>query len=50
VAWSDDREPGTDGKPPAVGDTVDLETAVFTNTIGTPQLTTVWQDPNFDPT
>jgi hypothetical protein len=50
VAWSDDRQPDADGKVPAVGDTVDVENATWTNTIGAPELIAVWQDPDFDPT
>ena len=51
VAWgdADTRQPGTDGKVPAVGNTVDVATATWTNTIGDPELITVWVDPNFDP-
>ncbi|NIZ09783.1 DUF3604 domain-containing protein [Pseudooceanicola sp. HF7] len=49
VAWSGDRAPGADGKLPAVGDTVDVEKATWTNTIGRPELITVWTDPEFDP-
>jgi Protein of unknown function (DUF3604) len=49
VAWSDDRKPGADGKIPAVGNTVDLENASWTNTIGSSELATVWTDPNFEP-
>ena len=49
VAWSDGREPGEDGKVPAVGNTVDIENATWTNTIGDPELLTVWTDPEFDP-
>lgn len=50
VAWSDDRKAGADGKLPAVGDTVDLATATWTNSIGDPELIAVWEDPEFDPT
>jgi hypothetical protein len=49
VIWSGGRKPGSDGKLPAVGNTVDLKTAAYTNTIGTAQLATVWTDPDFNP-
>jgi hypothetical protein len=48
VVWSDDRKPNADGKLPPVGNTVDMENATWTNTIGAPELITVWQDPDFD--
>ena len=49
VAWSDDRKPDANGKVPSVGSTVDLENVTWTNTIGDPELITVWEDPDFDP-
>ena len=49
VAWSSGRKPGSDGKLPAVGNTVDVENATWTNTIGAPELIAVWKDPDFDP-
>lgn len=51
VVWGDAdmRTPGANGKLPAVGSTVDLENATWTNTIGDPELITVWKDPDFDP-
>ena len=49
VAWSGDRQKGADGTLPPVGNTVDVENATWTNTIGAPELIAVWQDPDFDP-
>jgi hypothetical protein len=49
VVWAGEREPGPDGKLPPVGDTVDVENATWTNSIGAPELIAVWEDPDFDP-
>lgn len=51
VAWgdADRRQPGADGRLPAVGSTVDVAEATWTNTIGDPELIAVWKDPDFDP-
>ena len=49
VAWGGDRKAGKDGKLPSVGSTVDVANATWTNTIGTPELISVWKDPMFDP-
>jgi hypothetical protein len=51
VAWGDaaTRKPGRDGKLPAVGNTVDVANAAWSNTIGDPELSAVWKDPAFDP-
>jgi hypothetical protein len=49
VVWSGERRPGRDGKLPPVGNTVDVANATWTNTIGAPELITVWTDPDFDP-
>jgi len=49
VVWSGDRKIGADGKLPLVGNTVDVANATWTNTIGSPELVTVWTDPEFDP-
>jgi hypothetical protein len=50
VAVSDGRTIGADGRcKTPVGNTVDLEAANWTNTIGASELTSVWTDPDFDP-
>jgi hypothetical protein len=49
VAWSGDRKIGANGKLPPVGNTVNVVTASWTNTIGAPELGVVWTDPDFDP-
>lgn len=50
VAVSGGREIGADGRArEPVGNTVDVEDASFTNTIGAPVLTAHWVDPEFDP-
>jgi len=36
------------GKAPAVGNTVDLKTATYKNSVGATSLATVWRDPQFD--
>jgi hypothetical protein len=50
VAWSGNRKIDAKGKLPAVGNTVDVKSAKYTNTIGAAQLATVWTDPDFNPT
>jgi len=51
VAWgdADERSIGEDGNLTPVGSTVNLETASYENSIGDPELQTVWTDPDFDP-
>jgi hypothetical protein len=48
VVWSGDRKLGRDHKLPAVGNTVDVKHANWTNSIGASELGTVWTDPEFD--
>jgi Protein of unknown function (DUF3604) len=49
VVWSDGRKPDTNGKLPPVGNTVDVENATWSNSIGEPEMIAVWKDPQFDP-
>ena len=50
VAWSDGRKPDAKtGKLPAVGNTVNIKKASYTDKIGDTQLAVVWTDPDFDP-
>ncbi|MEH6607824.1 MAG: DUF3604 domain-containing protein [Halioglobus sp.] len=49
VAYSGDRSIDTEtGKLADVGNTVDIKNASYTNTIGSPLLSSVWRDPDFD--
>jgi hypothetical protein len=49
IAWSDNRKPDAKtGKLPPVGNTVNIAEATWTNSIGDTQLSTFWQDPDFD--
>jgi hypothetical protein len=51
VAWSDRkrRRLNAKGELTPVGNTVDVETATWTNTIGDADLAAAWRDPDFDP-
>ena len=49
VAWSGDRRVGRDGKLAAIGTTVNVADASYTNAIGAAFLQTFWTDPEFDP-
>ena len=50
VAVSDNRKIDADGRcKTAVGNTVDVPSATYTNSIGDPYLAAYWNDPNFDP-
>lgn len=48
IDWSGDRELDAAGKLPAVGNTVDLKSARYTNTIGQAEFAVKWSDPDFD--
>ncbi len=48
VALADGRTAAPDGKVAPVGNTVDIENATYTNSIGDPELSVVWRDPDFD--
>lgn len=47
VVWGGDRKVSSDGKLPAVGNTVDLTKGTWSNDIGAAELMTFWQDPDF---
>jgi len=50
VAVSDGRKIGADGRcKDKVGNTVDIEKATYTNSIGDALMGAYWQDPDFDP-
>jgi len=50
VAVSDGRRIGADGRArDPVGNTVDVATATFSNTIGDAMMAAYWEDPDFDP-
>ena len=48
IALSDGRTVGPDGAVPAVGNTVDLASASYANSIGAAMLEAYWEDPDFD--
>jgi hypothetical protein len=49
VALADGRKPDpSTGKVKTIGNTVDLKTATYTNTIGDTELSTLWTDPQYD--
>ncbi|MFT4565403.1 MAG: hypothetical protein ACI9FN_000356 [Saprospiraceae bacterium] len=48
VSWAGDRSVDAKGKLPAIGTTVDVATATYTNDIGAISFQTEWVDPTFD--
>ena len=48
VALSDGRTENPEGEVRAVGSTVDVRNASYTNDIGDPELAVVWTDPDFN--
>lgn len=49
VKWSGNRQLDSKGKLPAIENTVNLENATYTNTVGTTELKVYFTDPDFDP-
>ncbi len=50
VVWAGDRAIDSNGKLPAIGNTVDVPNASYTNDIGAVRFQTTWTDPTFDAT
>ena len=48
VAWSGDRQIDSAGNLPKVGNTTDTKTGKTVNSIGVPELATLWVDPEFN--
>lgn len=49
VRWAGERSLDSNGNLAAVGNTVDINSASYSNSIGSPRLAVVWQDPEFNP-
>ena len=49
VAWSDDRQLDTNGNLSPVGNSVDLSSGRYDNSIGQPEFSLRWTDPDFGP-
>ena len=47
VALSDGRSEKADGEVPKLLSTVDVKNASYSNSVGAPNLSVVWTDPNF---
>ena len=48
VIWAGERVIDEKGKLPAIGNTVDVANASYTNDIGDVSFETIWEDPEFD--
>ncbi len=48
LSWAGDRRVEANGKLSAIGSTVDVATATYTNDIGAVSLQATWKDPSFD--
>jgi hypothetical protein len=48
VAWAGEDRLGAGNKLAAIGSTVNLQTATYTNSIGAPLISTFWRDPDFN--
>ncbi|MFY0626361.1 MAG: DUF3604 domain-containing protein [Reichenbachiella sp.] len=48
VDWAGERKVGTDGKVPAITNTVNLEDASWDNSTGSVEFKKIWVDPDFD--
>ena len=49
VAWAGQNRVAEDGSLMPVGSSVDMRTGLTANSIGAPQLSALWVDPQFDP-
>lgn len=48
VKWAGNRKVDANGKIAAIGSTVNVAEATYSNSIGAAELSTVWADPDFD--
>jgi len=49
VVWSGNRTQASNAKVPSVGNSVNLNDGTWDNSMGAPELSKVWTDPDFDP-